>query len=54
MLQCYPSTTIRTLTNFLKETNQHWWFVPVIPATQEVEVGRLFSEACLGKNGDPI
>jgi hypothetical protein len=27
-----------------------WWLVPVIPATQEAEVGGAWSKASLGKN----
>jgi hypothetical protein len=30
-----------------------WWITPVIPATQEVELGGLLSEISLGKSTRP-
>jgi hypothetical protein len=31
-----------------------WWYMPVIPATLEAEVGGSGSETYLDKAGDPI
>jgi hypothetical protein len=37
----------------MKKSQQEWWFMPVISAKWEVEVGRSQSEAGSGKSARP-